>query len=563
MTNSFQKFLRTVEEKGLKTKNVRDASFMFECPSHNDGNPSVSVNYRSSRTLCRCHAGCDTRDIVADLGLAMDDLFDDELEQDKRTTIVAAYDYYDPATGELSFQHLRLFPKDFRFRHYDKAGKEVWRMPQNAKPWLYRYDRVKEAIENGEVIYLVEGEADVHAMERLGGVATTQPNGAGPGKWQELHTRMLEGAAEVRIVVDLDADKADGSNTGRDYAYEIRESLTASGIRTTLWKSPEGKDTDDAYRAGKTLDDFTKYDLHHQGPKGTRGDELVQKEFPPLIFAVQDILPQGVAILASGPKLGKSWMALDMAIGVASGGLCLGGMATTQGDVLYLGFEDSERRIKSRIDALTEGNYPDLERILFQSLDTGWVGGDRGLANMEFWALNAESPRLVVVDTYGKAEPDMGSTPGNSYLQEQATMLKYKKFSDRHDCSVLLIHHDRKSNDSEDWMDRISGTKGTTGGLDVIMYMDVKRGEREGSLRVDGRDIESDAYPIVKVPGRPFWALKRVPERVPEDWSVEAIQARLDAQKAAEALQNGLGATEVGANDSEPPSAKDGPEAAT
>jgi len=38
--------------------------------------------------------------------------------------------------------------------------------------------------------------------------------------------------------------------------------------------------------------------------------ELQIKEFPPINWIVDDILPEGLTILAGKPKLGKSWSEL-------------------------------------------------------------------------------------------------------------------------------------------------------------------------------------------------------------------------------------------------------------
>lgn len=48
--------------------------------------------------------------------------------------------------------------------------------------------------------------------------------------------------------------------------------------------------------------------------------DLVEQEFEPLTFAVDTILPSGIFILAGNGKIGKSWLALDMCVAIASGG---------------------------------------------------------------------------------------------------------------------------------------------------------------------------------------------------------------------------------------------------
>jgi hypothetical protein len=46
------------------------------CPSHEDSEPSLSIGVGADgRALICCHAGCDTRNVVAALGLTWTDLF--------------------------------------------------------------------------------------------------------------------------------------------------------------------------------------------------------------------------------------------------------------------------------------------------------------------------------------------------------------------------------------------------------------------------------------------------------------------------------------------------------
>ena len=52
--------------------------------------------------------------------------------------------------------------------------------------------------------------------------------------------------------------------------------------------------------------------------------DLQGMEFPPINWVVPGVLPEGLTILAGKPKLGKSWLALDMALAVAGGGSVLG-----------------------------------------------------------------------------------------------------------------------------------------------------------------------------------------------------------------------------------------------
>lgn len=507
-------FKRAVEAKQLKISHDRGNEFQMECPAHDDRNPSVSVKWSGDKVLVNCHTGCDVRDIVAELGLTMEDLFESEPDREKNKVVVARYPYIDGRTGEVLFTKVRYFPKTFAISHYDNSGEERWGIPEGVKPWLYHAQELREGLDAGVPVWLVEGEADVHAMEALGAVATTQPMGAGPGKWKPFHTMLLQRASEVRIVVDLDDDRVDRDgntvNVGRDYALEVRDALMSAGIKVTLWKAGAGKDASDHLRAGLKLDQFGRYLMPQRRPPGTIGSALMLKAFKPLVYAVEDILPQGVAILGAPPKGSKSFMTLDWAIGVATGGRTMSTLQCTLGDVLYVGLEDSERRIQDRVRLLTGGQVPDLSRIEFQTIESGWEPGLAGMASMEEWATSVETPRMVVLDTLAKAEPELGDEK-DRYRAEYALTTRYKKFADRHDLTVVFVHHDKKSAD-DDWMKRFSGTQGLTGGVDTLLLIDSERGTRDGFLRVDGRDVKADDIPIRKPHGLPFWLTATAPE---------------------------------------------------
>src|SRR5947209_20621686 len=65
-------------------------------------------------------------------------------------------------------------------------------------------------------------------------------------------------------------------------------------------------------------------------------------------YAVGGIIPEGACLLAGAPKLGKSWLALNIALAAAEGGVALGMVPVEQGPVLYLALEDRPRRLQSR-----------------------------------------------------------------------------------------------------------------------------------------------------------------------------------------------------------------------
>ena len=65
---------------------------------------------------------------------------------------------------------------------------------------------------------MVEGEKDVHALERAGVVATCNPGGA--GKWREEYSEVLR---EAVVVIIADKDKP-----GQAHARQVMASLKGS-----------------------------------------------------------------------------------------------------------------------------------------------------------------------------------------------------------------------------------------------------------------------------------------------------------------------------------------------
>ena len=87
------------------------------------------------------------------------------------------------------------------------------------------------------------------------------------------------------------------------------------------------------------------------------GETLMSQPLTPLNFVVDTLLSQGLHILAGSPKVGKSWLALWLAVTVAKGDP-VWGMGVKQGTTLYLCLEDSTLRIQNRLFEITEDAPP-------------------------------------------------------------------------------------------------------------------------------------------------------------------------------------------------------------
>ena len=125
------------------------------------------------------------------------------------------------------------------------------------------------------------------------------------------------------------------------------------------------------------------------------GNTLLAKEFEPVRFSVEKILPHGLFILAGSPKIGNSWLSLDLCRTVATGG-SLWDFHAEQGDVLYLALEDNYNRLHNRLKQMEAENL-DIFRL---HLATASFGIQNGLLEQihNFVAVNPGTT-LIAIDT--------------------------------------------------------------------------------------------------------------------------------------------------------------------
>lgn len=210
-------------------------------------------------------------------------------------------------------------------------------------------------------------------------------------------------------------------------------------------------------------------------------DTLQSIPYEPLSFVVENLLPQGLHLLAGAPKIGKSWLALWLCL-CAAQGKPLWNFATHPCEVLYLCLEDSFQRIQSRLFDLTEDAPPSLHfAVMAEQLHSGLV------EQIEQFLNEHPATGLVVIDTLQRIRT--AGNEANPYANDYRDIGVLKALADRHRIAVLLIHHLRKLND-DDPMNMISGTTGLSGATDSnFVLRKNKRGENTAALYCTGRDI--------------------------------------------------------------------------
>lgn len=218
----------------------------------------------------------------------------------------------------------------------------------------------------------------------------------------------------------------------------------------------------------------------------TDTNTIMSMNFPPIRWVVPDYVPEGLSILAGRQKLGKTWLALDWGLAVASGGYAMGSIPCEPGNVLYVDLENGQRRIQSRIDMLhpDRRRLPDLNRLVWANsapnLNKGFIQA------LEQWRTSVPDPRMVVIDVLQRVKP-AGRSNQNSYESDYDALSGLQQWATERRVAVVCLHHTRKGG-ADDPLEALSGSNGMSACADTTLLLD-RNGEGV-TLYVRGRDVE-------------------------------------------------------------------------
>jgi hypothetical protein len=113
--------------------------------------------------------------------------------------------------------------------------------------------------------------------------------------------------------------------------------------------------------------------------------------------------------------------------------------------------------------------------------------------------------KLIVVDTLNYIRTDDGNA--NMYKRDYDDIIPLHDFAQKHNVTIILVHHTRKTRDGDEYS-AASGSTGLTGAVDTYFLLKrPKRSENEAILFMSGRDIETMEIEIVQERNG-LWKLK-------------------------------------------------------
>lgn len=226
--------------------------------------------------------------------------------------------------------------------------------------------------------------------------------------------------------------------------------------------------------------------------------ELLSQPEPKLEWLIENMwVDKSRGLIAGNPGVGKTWLALDMLISVASGQLCLGRYPVKQGPVLLVEEEASETNLSRRLHTLARARglkNSDLSNLFLLTRQFMKVPADM---TELFHLISGEGIRMVVFDSLRRFH----NAEENSSSEMQEVLDSFGRLNVMAETSVVLIHHLSKGSresDKRPIFERMRGSGDLWAWRDCIIGVE---GEEEADSAIctfQFRDAEAQPAICVK-----------------------------------------------------------------
>jgi len=161
-------------------------------------------------------------------------------------------------------------------------------------------------------------------------------------------------------------------------------------------------------------------------------------------WLVRSLWPaSAVGLIGGPPKCAKTWLALDLALSVASNTPCLGTLTVeSPGPVLLYLAEDSLQSARARVEGICDHRRLDLRRadLHLITVPSLWLDQDHDKQRLSA-TVEKVRPRLLLLDPFVRLhrsdENDSGAI--------SAILADLRALQRRFDVAVVLVHHARKN----------------------------------------------------------------------------------------------------------------------
>ena len=245
---------------------------------------------------------------------------------------------------------------------------------------------------------------------------------------------------------------------------------------------------------------------------GMTAAQLLRSDFDPPEYVVEGVIPEGVTLLASPPKIGKTFLCLNVAVAIATAGKALGKADVKDGRVLYVDLDGSKRGAQNRLqDMLRESEadaMEDLERFDYYS-EFPRVDEEEpadALAYLRHYLEELDDVELVIFDTLADVRPK-SSGNRNMYEVDREALTPFRDLIHEFNTSAIFVHHTNKST-SADHVKRVSGSSGLASAVDNIIIMSKERGQHDAELQITPREEEEVSLRLSFDPHVKTWRLE-------------------------------------------------------
>ena len=205
---------------------------------------------------------------------------------------------------------------------------------------------------------------------------------------------------------------------------------------------------------------------------GTKASEIRETEYEDIPAVVEGLIFPGITFINGKSKLGKSFLALQVAHAVETGGTVLG-RKCAKGSVLHYSLEDGKRRNKKRWKQMgispTEAMYQFRDRKpKIPLLNMGLV------EEIEDWIKNTPDTKLVIIDPYVKVKKTLGGHKLNAYENDNYNLQDIYTLANKYNIAIVFMHHTKKKSE-EDVFDEINGSAGIQSNCDSMIVISSNR----------------------------------------------------------------------------------------